>query len=393
MANPYFNIYHFPSPARSDPGSYLISDVTKLGEDEGVNTKSGKFRFTIDNAAGKNAGSFVYGDNVKIEAGYGSDSPTVLMFGIVEGTRYRLSSNSRTVELVGMDYSRKLMDYFVQFRYRSGASINWGEGDDSDITSGKVVKHIVREFVARDSIGDDIGYSTYVDPGSETQSWYHTLGSEFNLTYMNKRANEVINEIRTGDFTGVGNFVFYIDRDKELHFERKTSVSSSTELEEGVNIISINMEQSIANRYTAFMVKAGEDVTGDGIYCAGGNRTAINQYGFKWGYATHTEIYDNIYKQWSGLKTNAEIYDEAKRQGTVKAKQLALEEGMPRWEGDAIIKGNTEFTAGSNVNVTIKVPSFGWDDGKELRLEEVSHDWTNRGWFTTLALKENVGVL
>ncbi len=397
-------------PASTGAGEDITSKVTSWKTSQNINKKTGTFNVELVNPQGFNTGSLQYGDNIELKVGYLGSAMQSLMFGIIE--EEGVGATKGTLSYRGIDYAGKLMDSIVQQVYNSGTEIGdlWrindnGVGstlttyDGGSINSAVVIQHLLRQFYYKSLPNDSLDYVTHIDMGCHgwaTVDAFKDVGSDFFKNFNSKRLNECIDEIKGDKFTGNHDYLFYVDNLRMVHFEPKPSETYDTGIDEDNDVNNFDMDRSTMNQYTAILLNAGQvSGTNYDTYCAGYNRTAIRQSGWRWGYIDEKGIASQTDHDYPSDSVNTRL-GKVKEMGRGKATIIATDQGLPKWGGKITIKGSNTYTVGSAYDVIFQMKHFGDGEGdlfgsKKLRLIGVDHAYDNKGWRTTLDLKQDYG--
>jgi len=407
MSYPKTSVLYYP--ASTGVSEDITAKITNWKTSNSIDKKAGVFNIGVINPQGLNTGSLQYGDNIEIKVGWVGSPLVTVFFGVIEEESVR---SNGILEYRGIDYAGKLMDSLVQQVYTSGTTIGSlyrvnsnGVGSTvfvhtpGDVNSDIVVQHLIKQFYYKSLPNDELDYVTYI--GSSCKGWatvtaFEGVGSDFFKSFTNKRLIECINEVKSNNFTGNGDYLFYVDNQKKIHFIPKPSYVYDEKIDFDNDVLSFDLSRGTSNQYTAIMVNAGQ-VSGNNYdsYCAGYNRTAIRQSGWKWGYVDEKGIAANIdivHPDWS----IDDREDLTKSLGRDRANAIARDQGLPKWGGKVIIRGNNNYSLGSAYNVILETKRFGDGEGnsfgnKQLRLIGIDNEYTDKGWFTTLELKQDYG--
>ena len=172
---------------------------------------SSSFSITMDSPYGRHKSSFSVGDEVVIYAEDTNETPTSkLLTGVLEKIRFSGIGTSQMVTLSGRDFSVRLMDTTVEPSVYT----------DSEVST--IVTNIIQNFVSNITI-NNVNVTTTT------------------LERINFRHTSVFDAI--SELAELSSFTWYVDTDKDLHFEEKESISSGYLLDENC-IISTNYEQT-----------------------------------------------------------------------------------------------------------------------------------------------------
>lgn len=156
---------------------------------------SSNFVGVLENVAGRNKDTFNVGDDITIYADIQVDPPTTKIFtGIIEDIEYRGTENNEKITLRGRDYTLRLMDVTVEPEVYT------------DLPAGSIVQDIVNKYVSEITVNNVGSSDTIID----------------RIVFNHTPVYDAIKEL--ADLSG---YFFYVDTNKDLHFEEKSSVSSN----------------------------------------------------------------------------------------------------------------------------------------------------------------------
>jgi len=188
----------------------LDANSITVNKSTSANNSSSNFSANIDNFYGRNKGKFTVGNVINIYADIGSNPPTTRIFsGILEDIKFDGKPNSDTVAINGRDFSARMMDRTVEPEVYTG------------LGAGSIVKDIINKYT------DDITTTNVNSPA----------GSVARITFTNISVYDAVKQL-----SELSGYVFYVDADKDLHFEEKSSVSSNLTFNSG-NTIAANFDE------------------------------------------------------------------------------------------------------------------------------------------------------
>jgi len=196
------------------------------------------FIISINNHTGRYSSSFNLNDEVIIYADKGTNPPTTKLFaGIIENISYKGDPNKEIIEISGRDYGAILQDLNIDpIVYKN---------QEVSIIINDIIVHI-RSSITRNNVNT-------TETTLERVTFNHT--------------NVFDSLIKLAELSG---FFFYVDEDKDLHFEKKDDTPSGLNID---NIITasrfeINDDQ-IYNKIWAYggrtFTGANNKFTADGI--------------------------------------------------------------------------------------------------------------------------------
>lgn len=185
----------------------LVSDNYNCTVKKSVsdNNTSSSFTAYIENFAGRNKNKFNVGNDVEVYADVGSNPPSTKIFkGIVETVNFEGEGLDEKIRLEGRDYSAELVDRTVE----PETYTNWEIGS------------IVRDIVSK--------YTTDI-----TTTNVQTVGGSLaRIAFRHTPVYDAIKQL--ADFA---EYSFYVDTNKDLHFEPTGSGTSGYVFNAGSNLI------------------------------------------------------------------------------------------------------------------------------------------------------------
>lgn len=198
----------------------IITDVTvggttfndyqraKVSKSIDQNNSSSHFEVTYDSPFGRHATDFSVGQELILKAD-DVDGTTTLLTGIIERLKFEGQGNSQRVNLIGRDYSQRLQDSTI----------------DPVIFTNSEVSAIVTNIINNNV--DDIT-TTNVNTTETTLK---------RIVFNHTPVFDALKQL--AELSG---FFFYVDNDKDLHFEKRSNVSS------GIILNNTNVKDAIFNQ-------------------------------------------------------------------------------------------------------------------------------------------------
>ena len=172
---------------------------------------SSSFSLRLDSPFGRHKSDFTVGNEIVIYAQNTKNTPTTkLLTGIIEKIKFNGSGTYQEVILSGRDYSARLQD----------ASIEPSVFTDSEVST--IVTNLIQNFVSEVTFSNVNVTSTTLE----------------RIAFRHTSVFDAISELAE-----LSSSFWYVDTDKDLHFEQKDSVSSGFTLD-NTNILSTNYEQT-----------------------------------------------------------------------------------------------------------------------------------------------------
>lgn len=185
---------------------YEVSVVKTISE----NSTSSHFSGKAENYAGRNKSTFSIGDNIDIYADIGADPPTTKIFtGIVENIEYEGEGLDEKIDISGRDYTARLLDRTVEPEVYT------------NLLAGSIVKDIVNKYTNNITVNN-------------------VNNSAFNIPRIAFNHTPVYDAIK--ELADVAGYYFYVDNDKDLHFEEKETVNSNLTFNSG-NVLYANFRE------------------------------------------------------------------------------------------------------------------------------------------------------
>jgi len=179
---------------------------------------SSEFTAILDSPYGRHKNDFTVGDEVVIKADKDSDPTTIIFTGILEKINFDGEGVSQVVRLKGRDYAARLQDLTVQPIVYTNAEI-------STIVAGILADNQVTDITTNN-----------VNVTSTTLE---------RIAFNHKTVFEALSQLAE-----LAGFIFWVDENKDLHFEEKASTSSGYTLD-NTNILGMRFDttrEGMANK-------------------------------------------------------------------------------------------------------------------------------------------------
>lgn len=405
MAVPFVKVYYTPD------GGYEqdITEFVGLQNKRGLQLKDAKCDLNINNSKYryKTGGESIFqqdGD-IDIYADYSpitKSSAQLILSGQIQEITHNAGERGTATKLSVSDKTNLLL---------SGV---WGKNYE-----GETVDAIVRNVIQNAPSAQ--GLVTVTNVVSTT-----TGGVAFPTTNMAKTMKPVyewLTDLSQPGVTGEDKaYLFYVDKDNDLHWFYPSATVSSSLLEGSVEIYNVSMKKSQDELVNMLIYNAGQDLKGNGILwyyydstsrsnklrmkfqpmidigrdlidgeILAGNLTesAGGAFHYKgkdyvrngsvtpaWGGGPYSS--DNDYND--AFRTRAKAVADTKASGYVAAFS-----GL-RWKGNIEVKGTHGYTAGDLL--TVDLPTLGILN-TNLRVWDVAQSFGADGWITGLELRED----
>lgn len=208
-------------------------DVLKITVDKSISDFNATSSFTaeFDNYSGDYKNTFNLNDDIIIYADYDTSNPTTKIFrGIIEKIDYNGVGLSESVIISGRDYGAILQDIIVTPRM-------FKETETSSIISSLMTQNATYKGITLNNLNIS---STTID----------------RITFNNISLFDAISKV-----SEIAGFYFYIDEDKDFHYEEKDSISSGIEIN-NTNTLFANFKTSDEDIFNNIYVYGDRQLTG-----------------------------------------------------------------------------------------------------------------------------------
>ncbi len=409
---PVYELSH--SGTRGSPALFqdqgALTDVLTIQTREALKAKANTIQLKFSNPK-RTDGSFKFTDRfqaedeITVKLGKGLESgkdpvgTNIVMNALVKEWNYDVDSKGRFLGVKGNDLISKFLDKIVVFPYEANT-----------LTAKELVEQTIgREY--NDMFPNepekqlDLSKMAEVGTDPDTGALFkipETIASE------NRTIRDIIDEVSIDSRTRNGNYVYWIERSANgtlfFRWEPK-STTIDRQIDGDRESLSFRPNKSAYDIKNYLHINAGEDDNGNSIQVIAANFDSIAEIGWKedvWPYPDATRQ-----ARQKGLTGNDLI---------TKAKELAIVEGEtrlsalsnPRWKADVMMRGTTEFNLGNNIYLASSGLGGDWLTqgpinagtglnfvGKKLRIDSITNKLSEKGWTTTLGLKEDteLGVI
>lgn len=378
------------------------------------------FRITLQNQNKDITGQVGFDDRIKISLFTGA-SPTssdIVIDGIVTEIDTDLTSGGRKIVIRGANRTQELLSNLVLVR----------EVDETKNVSDIITQ--VLNQVNNQNVANGAGDQRHITFDSSTIAQTKSDSSAFpNKVFISnyKSAYDFIEQISDDEYTGDGQYIFYLDSTNTFYWIKKTSVAfSGLTLTEGIDIETLSVKKGKFNIFNSVIMDVGKDAYGNGNHLLQINTVSILQTGAKWKFLDESTISANLliaeknanpssftdadnfptsynYSlqfQWdsdgdgivdTNVVTSDADYNKAiRQQARILGRQRA--QSFLTLHGDVSIKATVQINGtvsyGTTQVVQLTSPTANLTS-KELRIQQVSHAYSNSGWKTILELEED----
>lgn len=175
----------------------IINDVIRstIKKSSGENNSTSTFRIDLYNPDGKNSSEYTVGDEIDIYAQIDTNPPTTKLFtGILEDIKFKGNKLKDTMTLKGKDYSVRMLDRTVEPEVYN------------NLPAGSIVKDIINKYT------NDITFTNVDDTDTTIEK----------ITFNHTPVFDAVKKLAK-----LSDSSFYIDNDKDLHFNSESSVDSN----------------------------------------------------------------------------------------------------------------------------------------------------------------------
>ena len=402
--------------------SFYPTEVTTV---DGLEVQKDQFKLSVLNQNKSLSTAFNMDDRIQIFI-YNTNSPTaqdLVLDGVVTEISHTIESGGRKLVLNGANRTHELLSNLVLIR----------ETDET-----KDVRDIIEQILNQVNNNNQAtaGSQRYIDFDSTSIAQTKADGTAFpkKVFIVNyKPAYDAILQFSDDEYTGDGQYIFWLDSTNKFHWQKKTSISGTGTIEEGKDFQMLTIQKGKYDVYNSIIVDVGKDAYGHGNHIFQVNVVSIIDVGAKWKFVDESTISANLLAsekaqnpnsfpkdadgnytshfpssypyymqfQWdsdgdgtpdttevnSDSEFNKAIRQEAKRKGRERAVQILNLSGDPKIKAKILLNGTTSFYKGQTLFLTSETANL---SSKELRIISVSHRYSNNGWITELTLEEDL---
>lgn len=207
--------------------TYSDSKDIELNMSQNEQNTISNFTINFDNQFGKHSDSFNINDEVKIYAD-DVDGTTLIFNGIIDIINFKGKGLNETIQISGREYGSILQDIIVSPRIFT------------DTEASEIVSTLISQNTSNITTTNVNVTSTTIDK----------------ITFTNVSIFDAIRQLAE-----TSGYYFYVDTDKDLHFEQKESISSGITLN-SENVLSADFKTSDQDQYTKVTVVGDRQLTG-----------------------------------------------------------------------------------------------------------------------------------
>ena len=249
------------------------------------------------------------------------------------------------------------------------------------------------------------------------------------FSFVFKPVYDWVKELSQPEYTGEDRgYMFYVDKDNDLHWFYPSQTSDGTLIEGTDNIYDIKLKRNNNKIVNMVVFNAGQDLNGNGVLwyyqdttsrsnvlhakfqpmtdlgrdlikaeITSGNLVestsgtvpfqgklyaVANSYPFTTSWGVSASSFDDY---------NSDFRDELKSvRGKNRAQKITQRFGKLVWEGSIVLKGTNSYVAGNLITLTSKTLGL---SSQLLRVIDVTHSIGLNGWKTSLQLMEDEDAL
>jgi hypothetical protein len=410
MAIPFFKVYHTPVGGTEQE----ITELIQLNDSRGLEIKSARASLKINNSPfrDKVGGESIFKEDGAIEI-YADYSPItrtnaqILLAGKIrkldvsygEGnSQYKITAADNTVIALGSIWNKTY--------------------------NGSTPAEIIQSIMANSPVQGAVTTTNVATVNSVGGSF--DTPSDFNMS--NKPIFDWVSELSQTGYTGDDRaYIFYVDKDNDLHWFYPSQTSSGT-IEEGTDdIYSMTLTRNSDEVINLIFFNAGSDLLGNGVGWYYHDKTSkTNELRMKYqpmtdlsgGSGGGVGLFDaeitagNLtldtagtvpYKgllytpdasgttSWGVAFADFDAYQAAFRArlkflGEERGAKITAAFGKLLWKGNVVLKGTNTYTAGDLITFTSRTLGL---SNQLLRIQDVVHSFQKTGWTTTIQLKED----
>jgi len=348
---------------------------------EGIKSVVDTFDITISDQNMPNNRKINTNDNIHISLGSVTTPSSVDFDGIVSDISLKETIDTRTWKIKGTNRFEYLFGYQRPTAFTATTAFSAVSG-----------------LIAQTNDANIGGNPDWVPIGWDSNNDVTTKTINFYRQY--KPVHEHIEELSSDDYTGAGQFIYYIDKNNNFIWKARPTTSSAT-LEEGVDFFKDDAKKTKFDIVNAAIIHGGNDFNGAPVFRFVINARSVGKLGFKWKYFQDIKLAEILKAQQGAGPTktlpfgdetlysggNAQLRTDLDEAIKSKWKPIIDKLGVPRWKVTIDIRGTTEHVLGDIY--TIKSNTLGWSDGKKLRLVERSQFFDINGWKTSLVFEDD----
>jgi len=371
MGFPFCNIEYSGAEISNPRGYEYIDNIISFDCQGGLKTRVGTANFQVANINNRWTSSFT-GSGLKFHI---DDSATAWLGDATIGSAIVFPGFVNEITQTD-DTQRQLIKVSLVNKIERMLSMM----DAKDYGTGSKASDILKDIITRIN-----GYRKSGEPAIGIGMIEDTK-DPISYAYNYKTVVDILKELAVKEKTGKGQYIYYIDTNNNLVFKPRPSDPVVLTVHEH-NFTKFDATYGVFDVVNAVIVNCGKDNDGKTVLAMGVNYSSVTDIGFRWKY--YVQNFTDIYKSYA----TATQREYARVAGRDWANNLTRLLGYARWRITATMKGsiyypNTTVQLVPGDVVTITSPS-NWTETKNLRLQDVKHSYSTKGWITTLQFEED----
>ena len=402
MSFHHYKLYHYGKNTQT--GEYLttpndIDNVLKISVNLGLGEVADSFSITLNNYDNYQFEKFKVDDKLKIYAKI-DGTETLLLEGLIQEKTNNTTTDNKTVTLTGLNRLEKLFNAMVS---TSGESVTK--------PASYWIKNIIDQVNNNNSLGGTNREILYNNStiSTTTQKQVYIRGYE--------KAFKLIEELSKDEFTGDGQYYYYLDTDNYFHWKKYSDVIEHSINEED-NTVSNRTRRGMFEVVNYIIMNCGKSPYGASILQVDYSVQSINKYGWKVKLVSKESIANELtnkdrntkpeywdddsnfpnnypyYAVWgeetsSDSDYNDKFVEEVQRQGKSAINALLDKTTGAVNEVQLEAYNNTSFAYSLGQLTRLTIPSNYWSNPEDLRITSITYSFDTKGWITMLKLKED----
>jgi len=415
MATLFIKIEHTPDGGTTTD----ITQNVRFDSVRGLDLKSGKADLLVKNSQYRNkkGGVSVFQEDSLIEI-YADYSPItkansqLLLSGRIRKISPSFGENGGQIKLTVADRTVLLLGSLWSKEYPAN-------GSDPNKTASLVVRDLILQNSKEITVNN-------VATSTSSGGVFPDI-PKYGRTF--KPVVEQIQELSQPGYTGEDRaYLFYVDKDNDLHWFYPSQTSNGTIIEGTDTIYSARADRNADELINMIIFNAGQDLNGNGTLDYYYNRgSKSNQLRMKYqpmidistgpnGFFSQEIAAGNLVKSTSGTvpyqgmlyvaatsgttswgetfstfdEYNTLFRNKLKAEGENRAIAITTAFGDLLWSVDFTLRGTSSYTAGDLLTITS--PTLGLAS-ELLRVQDVQHNFGEDGWKTVVMLKEDFNAI
>jgi len=255
-----------------------------------------------------------------------------------------------------------------------------------------IIKGIVNQWGRGSVSADLVANGGYIQGTMSTGANFGTQS----YAYIYKPIFDAIDELSQPSYTGDDRpYIFWVDENNALHWQYPWQTLAGTITEGSDDVYEMKIAKKQQDEINMVVYNAGKDKNGNAVLW------------YQFNYATRSAKLQIAYYDWSEIvatmqnpgyawdsltwstATNDQVRDHAKSKGNARCQDIFARKGL-LWKGTSLLKGTRSIDRGQLIKiVSNKFGKFGENAELKLRVTDVIHTVSDRGWFTEFTVEED----